>query len=188
MLNNVGPGETVWLESLPRFGVALLSARRQHAQEVFAHSSMRLFTRGFDISSWLDWRAVFDYRFVNPDLRWGVRSNYSERLRGAEGVILTEANTAIYRSRWQPERHGGIQFRFVPEIRSAVCPSVGASGFRLVSDLRNTVSGNRPFDKAESRPGYAGERACATMLDQEFAAPGGAGIQPAGFLPRAARQ
>jgi polysaccharide biosynthesis protein PslH len=34
----------------------------------------------------------------------------------------------------------------------------------------------------------AGESACATTLDQRFPEPGGAGIQPAGFLPRAARR
>jgi hypothetical protein len=74
-----------------------------------------------------------------------VRSNYSERLRGAEVVILTVADKIIYRSQWQKERHGGIQFRFVPEIRCAACTLDGASGLRSVSHVRNTVSRDRLF-------------------------------------------
>ena len=114
MLNNVAPEEIANLESLPPFAVALLNATRQEAQEAFARSSLRLLTRGFDIRDWIDWRAVVDYRFVNPESRRGMRSNYSERLRGAEGVILTEADSVIYRSPWQAERRGGIRFGFVP--------------------------------------------------------------------------
>jgi hypothetical protein len=122
MSNNVGASDTLQLESLPRFGATLLSASWQQAREAFAHSSLTLLTRGFSIDSSLDWRAVVGYRFVSPDSRRGARSNYSERLRGAECMILIEADTAIYRSQGQAERHGGIQFRFVPPVRSSVCP------------------------------------------------------------------
>jgi Dolichyl-phosphate-mannose-protein mannosyltransferase len=120
MLNNVGPGESVQLASLPRFATTLLSASRKEIQAAFARSSLRLMTRGFEIQNWQDWCAVLDYRFVNPELRRGANSNYRERLRGTEGVILTGADTVIYRSRWQAERRGGIQFRFEPQIRCEV--------------------------------------------------------------------
>jgi hypothetical protein len=48
MLKNVGSGETVPLESLPRFGATLLRASRRETQAVFAQFGLRLLTRGFD--------------------------------------------------------------------------------------------------------------------------------------------
>jgi hypothetical protein len=129
MSKNVGSEGTVRLESLPRFGEALLNSSLERAQVEFTRSSLKLLTRGFAVSNWLDWRAVIEYRFVSPELRRGARSNYSERLRGAEGVILTEADTVIYRSRWHPsERPDGIQFRFVPQSHWSVCPCDRAFG------------------------------------------------------------
>ncbi len=129
MLNNVGPAGTIQLESVPKFGQKLLRASRQRAQTAFADMSLNLLIRGFDIESWLDWRAVVGYRFVCPDLRRGARSNYSERLRGAEGVILTDADTVIYRSRWQPlERRESLHFKFVPEIPNCEMPCSTMSG------------------------------------------------------------
>jgi hypothetical protein len=46
---------------------------------------------------------------------------------------------------------------------------------------------SRPWQKPRN-PGYAGESACATPIGQQFAESGGAGIQPAGLLPQAARK
>jgi hypothetical protein len=46
------------------------------------------------------------------------------------------------------------------------------------------LSLSSPWQKSSSVEN-AGESACATTLDQQFAEQGGAGIQPAGLLPRA---
>ncbi len=122
MLHDVSVDGRVQLEPLPRFGETLLNASRQRSREVFAESTMRLFTRGFRIDNWVDWRSVFMYRFVNPDSRRGVKSNYSERLRGSEAVILADSGKVIYRSPWQPAPpRGSIQFRFIPAISSTAC-------------------------------------------------------------------
>ncbi|WP_433968473.1 hypothetical protein [Tunturiibacter gelidiferens] len=73
-------------------------------------------TRGFDISSWSDWRVVLKYRYVGPAARSGTHANYAARLRGADAVILTRAraDTALYLSRWHPpDANDGIEFRLV---------------------------------------------------------------------------
>jgi hypothetical protein len=116
MLDSVSSGGPAQLEALPRFGEDLVRASETEARAAFAHLGMDAVTRGFRIDDWSDWRAVFFYRFVDPDSRRGTKANYSERLRGAEGVILTRANSAIYRSPWQAPEGRGIRFRFVPEL------------------------------------------------------------------------
>ena len=80
-----------------------------------SNSTLELVTRGFRVSSWSDWRVVLKYRFVEPETRSGIHANYSTRLRGADAVILTQADTAVYFSRWHPQNaYNGIEFRFIP--------------------------------------------------------------------------
>jgi hypothetical protein len=81
---------------------------------LFGSLPVDLIARGFAISSWTDWRDVLKYRFIGPEARSGVHSNYADRLRGADAVILPKANTAAYLSRWHPaDANKGIEFRFV---------------------------------------------------------------------------
>lgn len=93
----------------------LLAEHHRNVPSVFANSSLELVTRGFDIKSWLDWRVVLKYRFVGPAAHSGISANYAARLRGADPVILTRADTAVYLSRWHPsDTNDGLKFRFVP--------------------------------------------------------------------------
>jgi hypothetical protein len=114
MLKSLSRGPPQKIEPVPPFGWQLLDAQHRKISLVFTNSSLELVTRGFDISSWSDWRVVLKYRFVGPAARSGIHANYAVRLRGADAVILTQADTALYLSRWHPpDANDGIEFRFV---------------------------------------------------------------------------
>jgi len=114
MIKSVSRGVPQELEPLTPFGRQLLAAHHRNLPSVFANSSLELVTRGFDINSWLDWRVVLKYRFVDPAEHSGIHANYAARLRGANAVILTQADTALYFSRWHPsDINDGLTFRFV---------------------------------------------------------------------------
>jgi hypothetical protein len=116
MLKSLSRGSPQEIEPVPPFGWQLLDAHHRKLPSVFTNSSLELVTRGFDISSWSDWRVVLKYRFVGPAPRSGIHANYAARLRGADAVILTRAraDTALYLSRWHPpDANDGIEFRFV---------------------------------------------------------------------------
>jgi hypothetical protein len=114
MLKSLSRGSPQGIEPAPPFGWQLLVAQHRKLPSVFTNSSLELVTRGFDISSWSDWRVVLKYRFVEPAARSGIHANYAARLRGADAVILTRADTALYLSRWHPpDANDGIEFRFV---------------------------------------------------------------------------
>lgn len=114
MLKSLSRGSPQEIEPVPPFGGQLLDAHHREVSSIFTNSSLELVTRGFDISSWSDWRVVMRYRFVGPAARSGIHANYSARLRGADAVILTRADTALYLSRWHPpDANDGIEFRFV---------------------------------------------------------------------------
>jgi hypothetical protein len=113
MLKSLSRGPPQEIEPVPPFGCQLLDAHHRKLPSVFTNSSLELVTRGFDISSWSDWRVVLKYRFVGPAARSGTHANYAARLRGADAVILTRADTALYLSRWHPpDANNGIEFRF----------------------------------------------------------------------------
>ena len=66
------------------------------------------------MSSWSDWRVVLKYRFIGPRTHSGIHANYYARLRRADAVILTQADAALYFSRWHPpDTTGDIECRFV---------------------------------------------------------------------------
>jgi uncharacterized membrane protein len=115
MLKSVSPNVPGEIESIPPFGEQLLIAHHRKLPTIFGNSSLELITRGFDIRSWTDWRDVLKYRFVGPERRTSVHSNYAARLRGADAVILTDADAAVYFSKWHPAGvEEGIEFRFIP--------------------------------------------------------------------------
>jgi hypothetical protein len=103
------------LEEIPAGSEGILAAERKHARAYFLASTRELMTRGFDLTSWTDWRAVVVYRFVDPNSRRGQRSNYAERLRGANALLLMRADKVIYRSRWHDVESGtAVKFEIVP--------------------------------------------------------------------------
>jgi hypothetical protein len=116
MLKSLSRGSPQEIEPVPPFGWQLLDGHHRKLPSVFTNSSLELVTRGFDMSSWSDWRVVLKYRYVGPAARSGIHANYAARLRGADAVILTRAraDTALYFSRWHPpDANDGIEFRFV---------------------------------------------------------------------------
>jgi hypothetical protein len=114
MLKSLSPGSPQEIEPVPPFGWQLLDAHHRKLPSVFTNFSLELVTRGFDISSWSDWRVVMRYRYVGPAARSGTHANYAARLRGADALILTRADTALYLSRWHPpDANDGVEFRFV---------------------------------------------------------------------------
>jgi hypothetical protein len=114
MLTSLSRGSPQEIETVPPFGRQLLDAHHSKLSSIFTNSSLELVTRGFDITSWSDWRVVLKYRFVGPAAHSGTHANYAARLRGADAVILTQADTALYLSRWHPpDANDGIEFRFV---------------------------------------------------------------------------
>ncbi|WP_165420389.1 glycosyltransferase family 39 protein [Edaphobacter modestus] len=114
MLKSVSRSAPQEVEAVPPFGRQLLTAHHRKLPSVFTSSSLELVTRGFAISSWTDWRNVLKYRFIGPEARSSVHANYADRLRGSDAVILSNADTALYLSRWHPaDVNDGIEFRFV---------------------------------------------------------------------------
>jgi hypothetical protein len=114
MLKSLSRGVPPEIEPIPPFGWQLLAAHRSKLQSDLSNTSLELVTRGFRMSSWSDWRVVLKYRFIGPQTRGGIHANYHARLRGADAVILTQADTALYLSRWHPpDANDGIEFRFV---------------------------------------------------------------------------
>jgi hypothetical protein len=115
MLKSVAHGTPQELEPLPPFGQRLLAEHHSRLPLIFTDfSSFEPVLRGFDITSWSECRFVLRYRFVGPAARSGIHANYAARLRGADAVILPQANTALYLSRWHPPNaNDGIEFRFV---------------------------------------------------------------------------
>lgn len=120
MLKSLSRGTQQNIEPLPPFGRELLSAHHRQLPSYFSNSSLEIVTRGSPISSWSDWRVVLKYRFVGVGARSGIHANYVDRLRSADAVILTQADTAMYISRYPEDAGDGIEFRFAPliEIRS----------------------------------------------------------------------
>jgi hypothetical protein len=114
MLKSISRGTPQEIESVLPFEWPLLTAHHRELSFRFTNSPLELVTRGFDINSWSDWRSVMRYRFVGPATHSGIHANYAVRLRGADAVILTQADTALYLSRWHPtDTNDGIDFRFV---------------------------------------------------------------------------
>jgi hypothetical protein len=114
MLKAISRGTPQEIEPLPPFGGQLLAAHHRQVTLFFKNFSSELVIRGFDINSWSDWRVVLKYRFIGPAAHSGIHANYAARLRGADTVILTQADTAVYLSRWHPpDTNDGIEFRFV---------------------------------------------------------------------------
>jgi hypothetical protein len=114
MLKSVSRGAPQELEPVPPFAWQLLAAHHRKLRSYFSNSDLELVTRGFAINSWTDWRDVLKYRFIGPEEHSGVHANYAERLRGSDAVILLEADTALYLSRWHPaNENNGVEFRFV---------------------------------------------------------------------------
>ncbi len=113
MLKTVEPCPSTELEHLPPFAEKLLIEQGKQLAPAFANSGLDLMTRGFDIHTWSDWRAVLMYRFVDPSAHRGALANYAQRLRGAEAMILS-SDSALYRSKWHPsEVCEGMSFQFV---------------------------------------------------------------------------
>jgi hypothetical protein len=102
MLKIVNPGAGDQLEMLPPFARQLLRLHDRGASLLFSKAGLDLVTKGFDIYTWTDWRAVLKYRFVDPAAHSGVHANYADRLNGADFTTLPEADTVIYYSRWHP--------------------------------------------------------------------------------------
>ena len=116
-LKSLAPDAEAQLETLPPFLEDVLKVHHAQAPHSFADSGLDLITRGFTVGSWSEWRTLMMYRFLDPAAHAGRHANYVERLRGAEAVILTEADTAIYRSRWHPPGvQGSVRFQFTPPL------------------------------------------------------------------------
>jgi hypothetical protein len=117
MLQAVGADQPGQLETLPAFGRELMKEQEQISISPWD----ALVTRGFEIRTWADWRSVFFYRFVDPYRHWGRRANFTERLRGTEGLVLSP-KVIVYYSKWHPPgTSGGLRFRFEPlsDVRTA---------------------------------------------------------------------
>jgi hypothetical protein len=116
MRNTLAGGKSCALEKLPAFAQRILEERRKRVYyRAFLASSQELMTRGFNLYTWHDWRAVQVYRFVDPDSRRGIRSNFAQRLRGAHALLLVRADKVIYQSSWHPARaEGGAEFEIRP--------------------------------------------------------------------------
>jgi hypothetical protein len=104
MLKIVKPGATEQLVPLPSYAQELLRANDRKASLLFANTGLDIVTRNFEIRTWADWVAILKYRFVDPAMHSGARANYAERLEGADTVILPDADTVLYYSRWHPPR------------------------------------------------------------------------------------
>jgi len=92
----MAPNEPSNLEPLPAFTKSLLDAQRAEVAATFTNMGYELVTRGFEIRDWSDWCAVLKYRFVNPNARRGIYSNFVDRLRGSAVVrVLPQITTAM---------------------------------------------------------------------------------------------
>jgi hypothetical protein len=100
MLDLVAADTPKQLEVLPAFAQELLRDHHRKASALFSNAGLVLVTRGFNIQTWNDWRAVLKYRFVAPAAHSGIHANYADRLRGADVITLPEADSVLYYSRW----------------------------------------------------------------------------------------
>jgi hypothetical protein len=108
MLQAIGAGQPGQLETLPAFGRKLLKEQ----EHISLSPWDALVTRGFDIRTWADWRSVFFYRFADPYGHRGPLANFTDRLRGAEGLVLSQ-RAIVYYSKWHPPgTGGGLRFCF----------------------------------------------------------------------------
>jgi hypothetical protein len=115
MQETVAPGQAELVEAVPEFARELLIENRNRLWNEFLVSDMELFTRGFDIHSWLDWRTVVEYRYSDPLARWRPAANYAERLRGSRAILMSSGVAALYRSPWHPPgTREPVLFEFVP--------------------------------------------------------------------------
>jgi len=114
MAETLAPDRHVELEPVPTFLRPLLDAHREEEALFFAHSGVDLVTGPYQIRNWLDWVAVFKYRFVDPDSRRRPNANFAQRLRGSDAMILGRSGAAIFRSRWRPPVSSApVEFRIV---------------------------------------------------------------------------
>jgi hypothetical protein len=115
MAHTVGVGAAEPVEAAPEFARELIRENDRLVRSGFLASDMELFTRGFDLRNWSDWRTVVEYRYVDPRARWGPAANYAERLRGSRAVLLFRSGTACYRSQWRPPGpREPVRFEFEP--------------------------------------------------------------------------
>ena len=96
MLKAVAPSRSPELETLPPFAQRL--PKEQNEPFVLPAGSDLMF-RGFSMRTWTGWRAIFEYRLVDPARHRGAFANYAGRRRGSEAVVLSP-RTVIYRSKW----------------------------------------------------------------------------------------
>ncbi|MGC4048784.1 MAG: hypothetical protein QM757_04595 [Paludibaculum sp.] len=115
MMRTIAPDVPDGLEPLQGFEHELLTAHRSAVEFYFSKFDYELVTRGFEVRDWTDWCTVLKYRFVKPQERRGVHSNFAERLRGSDAIILARSEAiAIYRAPWHPPEAGQtLRFRFV---------------------------------------------------------------------------
>jgi hypothetical protein len=100
MAKTIGSAEP--LETVPHFARELMGDNDRLVRSGLLSLDMELFTRGFELHNWSEWRAAFEYRYVDPLARSGSAANYAERLRGSEAVLLSGGGAAVYRSHWRP--------------------------------------------------------------------------------------
>jgi hypothetical protein len=108
MLQTIDADQTSQLETTPAFARTM----QKEQEQISLSPSDGFLTRGFDIRTWADWRSVYLYRFVDPHRHRGSLANFADRLRGAEGLVLSQW-FIVYNSQWHPPGTGsGLRFRF----------------------------------------------------------------------------
>jgi hypothetical protein len=99
----LSPGQPVQLEPVPLFLQSLWKAHHAKVTADFSQGQFDIVTAGQDIHNWFDWVSVFKYRFVDLDSRRGANTNFAQRLRNSDAVILgPSGDAAVFRSRWHP--------------------------------------------------------------------------------------
>jgi len=115
MAKTLADGRAEPLETVPEFAREVMAHNDRLLRSALRSTDMELFTRGFDIQTWSDWRAVFEYKYVDALARSGCAANYAERLRGSRAVLLLRGGSAVYRSRWCPSGpREPVRFEFEP--------------------------------------------------------------------------
>ena len=109
------PGQPPDLEPVPIFLRPLLETHHTRVTDHYSRREFSFFAAGQDINHWFDWVTVFKYRFVDLDTRRGGNTNFAQRLRNSDAVILSRSGiAAVYHSRWHPPLSTApVKFRII---------------------------------------------------------------------------
>ena len=109
------PGQPPDLEPVPIFLRPLLETHHTRVTDYFSRREFFFVTAGQDINNWFDWRTWFKYLCVDLDTRRGRNTNFAQRLRNSDAVILSRSGiVAVFHSRWHPPLSTApVKFRII---------------------------------------------------------------------------